>query len=496
MQSGVYQLDLPARAFPLLQRLRGKPPLLLLVCADLHDGAQLTKNVAARLNLPCQEASLQGADAVQTQLDVLESAWQGVLVVRGGQTMLGCRESVQALVERLPSWEAEGQILVLIATSPEHPQELARDLVVLRLALPSPEELLPLVTAALGRCQDPRTHEAPMIQAAVRAVQGLTLAQARRALRALGADATPAAILAQLAQEKRLLLGALEVLEVIDKLPRLSDIGGLDALKSWLSRARAALEPEARAFGLPPPKGVLLVGVQGCGKSLTAKASAAVLGLPLVRLDIGRLFTARHTPEENLRTALDAVSALAPVVLWVDELDKAFAGAASGGSEAAGRVLGSLLTWMGDQRGVFVAATANRVQHLPAELLRKGRFDETFFVDIPDQQSRHEILALSLRRSGRDPAGYDVAALALAADRLTGAELEQAVLEALAVAYSERRDLRTADISSALSNAVPFVETYDEQVRDLRVWARRHCRPAGRDRTLHELFASAHDLPR
>ena len=489
MDSSLYVGGLPARANPLLACLRGAPPLVQLVATDRNDAAQLLRLCAVQLNVPCDIVAL-GDTPYHVAQHGVRGMWDGLRVLPSAGALLEQEELVHSVAALLPKWESTGRTLVLVTPTAVHVPALARDWVVLRLALPGADELLPLVTAALGRCRDPRLHEPVVQQAAVRALQGLTLAQARRALRGLPVESSAAAVLGQLQREKRLLLGALEVLEVVDELPRLADIGGLDALKTWLSRTRLVLEPEARAFGLPLPKGVLLVGVQGCGKSLTAKASAAALGLPLVRLDIGRLFTARHTPEENLRAALDAVSALAPVVLWVDELDKAFGGSESGTSEAASRVLAALLTWMGEQRGVFVAATANRVRHLPAELLRKGRFDETFFVDVPDVQSRVEILHISLVRAGRDPQRFELTALAHASDKLTGAELEQAVLEALAIAYSERRDVTSADIATALASTVPFVETYDEQVRDLRLWARRHCRPAGRDRTLHELFAA------
>jgi SpoVK/Ycf46/Vps4 family AAA+-type ATPase len=213
-----------------------------------------------------------------------------------------------------------------------------------------------------------------------------------------------------------------------------------------------------------------------------------------LRLDLSLLHTAHHSPDENLRQALAVAEAMAPVVLWIDEMDKAFgtAGTAGGASEAGARVFGSLLTWLGEQRrGVFVAATANRLTHLPAELLRKGRFDETFFVDVPDQQARAEILAAALVRSGRGAESFELERLALASDRLTGAEIDQAVSEALQVAFCAHRELRSADIETVLSKIVPFVETYDSQVRELRQWARRHCRPASRDRSLHELFAAA-----
>ena len=250
-----------------------------------------------------------------------------------------------------------------------------------------------------------------------------------------------------------------------------------------------ALLPAAQAFGLPKPKGVLVIGVQGCGKSMIAKASSAVLGVPLLRLDLGRLYAGQRTPDENLRRALEIAEAMSPVVLWLDEIDKAFSDTRS---ETQGRVLGSLLTWLGEQRsGVFVAATANSVELLPSELLRKGRFDETFFVDLPDLQVRGEIAGICLLRSGRNPLEFDLEQLAQASDRLTGAEIEQSVVEALAQAWAAHRPLEQQDLLQAIQKTIPFVETYEPQVKALRQWARKRCRAAAPDRSLRELYLSA-----
>jgi SpoVK/Ycf46/Vps4 family AAA+-type ATPase len=295
---------------------------------------------------------------------------------------------------------------------------------------------------------------------------------------------------AALQAEKRDLVAAGGVLDVLAEAPGLADVGGMEALKAWLSRRRRALGGAARAFGLPSPRGLLLVGLPGCGKSLFAKATASELGLPLLRFDVGRLFTHAAAPDENLRHALAVAAAMAPVVLWVDELDKAFADALHG--ETSARIFGSFLTWLAEPReGIFVAATANRADLLPAELARKGRFDEVFFVDLPDAAVRAEVFAIHLRRSGRDPAAFDLERLATASERLTGAEIEAALGEALAVAFDAGRPLTEADLSRALAEIVPFVDTYEEQVKALREWARRRARQAGRDRSLHEIFAEA-----
>jgi SpoVK/Ycf46/Vps4 family AAA+-type ATPase len=374
------------------------------------------------------------------------------------------------------------------------PVELERDMTVVPLPLPDGSHLLAMVLAVLRAARMQADDAAT--QRAARALRGLTESQALRALRRVlrqHQGLVPAA-LEDLAREKRDLLGAGGLLELVDEAPALEAVGGLDQLKLWLVRRRDAMGERARAFGLPEPRGVLLLGVQGCGKSLSAKATAAVLGLPLARLDVARLFTRDFAPEENLRRALALAEALAPVVLWLDEIEKAFAGVGSAAApdSALARVFGAFITWLSERRApVFVAATANRVDALPPELLRKGRFDELFFVDLPDAAAREQILAIHLAARGRDPARFALTEIAEFADRRSGAELEQAVFDALATAFHEGRELTSADVRAAIEATVPLVETYEEEVKALREWARRRARSAASNRNLAELFHAA-----
>ena len=252
-----------------------------------------------------------------------------------------------------------------------------------------------------------------------------------------------------------------------------------------------AFDPDASRFGLPPPRGVLLVGVQGCGKSLAAKAAAARLGVPILRLDLPRVLGSRAGAEEGLARALEAAETLAPVALWVDEIEKGFAGSTpgDGGDPRAARLLGAFSTWLQERRGpVFVVATANDVSRLPPELLRRGRFDELFFVDLPDLESRNEILELHLRRRGREPSAVDVAAIAELCADYSGAELEQVVVGALHRAYAQRRELETSDLRRVAQDLVPLYRTYEEQIKALREWARGRARTAGRAGAVVDLF--------
>lgn len=260
-------------------------------------------------------------------------------------------------------------------------------------------------------------------------------------------------------------------------------MGGLAGLKDWLQKRAAAFTDEARAFGLPAPKGILLIGVQGCGKSLCAKAVASLWRLPLLRFDMGRMFGSYvGSSEENVRKAIAVAESVAPAILWVDEIDKAFAGTRGSGANDSGttaRVFGTLLTWMSEKTApVFVVATANDISGLPAELLRKGRLDEIFFVDLPGAEERAEIVRIHLAKRGRDPEAFAAAGLAAACEGFSGAEIEEAVVSGLYEAFSEGCDLTSEHIARSMNQTVPLARTMAEQMNELRSWTEGRARPA------------------
>jgi len=394
-------------------------------------------------------------------------------------------------------YAAEGRCLVVVAPRLALPEGLAGDTAVLRLPLPDDAELasiLEAVHAAAGAGVPPPSVEGR--HRLVVAARGLTEPQARRAMtRALRRDPTLGAEgAAVVAADKSRLLAADLGLELVDSPDRPEDVGGLGTFKAWMEERALAFDPDASRFGLPPPRGVLLVGVQGCGKSLAAKAAASKLGVPVLRLDLPRVLGSRAGAEEGMARALEAAEALAPVALWVDEIEKGFAGSApgDGGDPRAARLLGAFSTWLQERRGpVFVVATANDVSRLPPELLRRGRFDELFFVDLPDLEARREIVELHLRRRGRDPARVDVAAIAEQCADYSGAELEQVVVGALHRAYALSRDVETGDLRRVAHDVVPLFKTYEEQIKALREWARGRARTAGRAGAVVDLFRRA-----
>jgi SpoVK/Ycf46/Vps4 family AAA+-type ATPase len=260
----------------------------------------------------------------------------------------------------------------------------------------------------------------------------------------------------------------------------LDSVGGLDELKRWLALRARGFEPAAKDFGIDPPRGILIAGVPGCGKSLTAKCVARSWAMPLVLLDPGAIFAMYvGESEQRLRSALESVEAMAPVVLWIDEIEKGFAGGSSDADAGtARRVIGTFLRWLQERPGgVFLIATCNDVDTLPPELLRRGRFDEVFFVDLPDPGERAAIIGLHLRQRHRDPASFDLAALAAASDGFTGAELEAAVVGALYMAFAGGREVGTADLLDEIGRTTPLSRTRAEAVAALRAWSRGRATP-------------------
>jgi len=288
-----------------------------------------------------------------------------------------------------------------------------------------------------------------------------------------------------LVSEKRTLASASDLLEFHDLEAGVDDVGGLDELKRWLQQRALAYTPKAREQGIPLPKGALLLGVQGCGKSLTARASARMLSFPLVRLDMSRLLeSGRGESERNLREVLHLVESISPVVFWLDELEKGFAG--MGGDEftdaTMARIVGTFLMWMQEQqRAVFVIATANSVHNLPPEMLRRGRFDELFFIDLPNFHERHHILQIHLSKRNWKPERFQLDELAQRTEGYSGAELEQIVSAAIIDAFGRGQVISDLDLDRARRQLVPLSKTMEDKIFALRQWAQDRCRRATSD---------------
>ena len=273
-------------------------------------------------------------------------------------------------------------------------------------------------------------------------------------------------------EEKKQVIARSEILEFFEAKSNQDDIGGLNVLKVWLNQRHRAFSKEAREYGLPIPKGVLLVGAQGTGKSLTAKSISKSWSMPLLRLDVGRLFSSLvGSSEARTRETISRAEAMSPCILWIDEIDKGFGGDARSDGGTSQRVLASLLTWMAEKESaVFVIATANAIDKLPAELLRKGRFDEIFFLDLPNSEERLSILDLHLNKK-RPSYGFPLSTIIDRTDGFSGAELEQAVIEGMHISFSENRELMEKDLIKAVSELVPLSRTAKEQIELLKEWA-------------------------
>jgi hypothetical protein len=373
--------------------------------------------------------------------------------------------------------------LVLLSPVLAVPPHLEKDVAVVDYDLPGFDELGDILDELLQRVgtQADIDIEESARESLVKAALGLTADEAANVFaKALVLKGGGALDIHIVLHEKKQIIRKTGALEFYEAEEDLNNIGGLDHLKSWLGKRGAAFSEKAREFGLPAPRGVLLLGVPGCGKSLTAKAVGAAWNLPLLRFDVGSVFGKYvGESESNLRKALRAAEAVAPCVLWVDELEKAFS---SGRGEDGGtslRILGAFLSWLQDKSTpVFVVATANNIENLPPELLRKGRLDEIFFVDLPRENERNAIFAIHLQKHGRDASTFDLEMLAKGSEGYSGAEIEQAVIAALYDAFDSKRDVTTEDVLHNLKVMVPLSVTMQEEVAAMRDWASTRARAA------------------
>jgi AAA+ superfamily predicted ATPase len=489
----------PVRDAELL--IRSRHPLLQVESDDLPRVRTLFTLLADRMELPlfrwtrARGLRREGAPGPVYQTEEPEKAlrhlassdvpalhhFEGLEAALPGGPLLQAK-----LVEALDRLEAVGGALLLCGPRADLPARVQGRAVTLPLPSPSREELRELIRHVL-RDLNQRTEalaielSRPELDRLLDHLSGLTLLEAEKVVtRVILEDGRLGPEdLDRVAREKQRIVaeeGLLEYTPVEESMARVADMEGF---KTWLRRRTALVhDPErARAFGLDFPRGVLLAGVPGTGKSMAARAVAAEWGLPLLRLDMASLYNKYiGETEKNLGRAMALAERLAPVVLWIDEIEKAFAGGEGGGSgegsAVSRRVLGSFLSWMQERKGrVFVLATANQVDQLPPELLRKGRFDELFFVDLPDAPSRAEIIRIHLERRKQDPARVDAEAVAAAAEGFSGAELEQVVLSALYAAFADHREMDTDLLLAEVAATRPLSVTARERIEALRRWA-------------------------
>ncbi len=380
-------------------------------------------------------------------------------------------------------------VLVMVDSQDHVPAIVGASSTRVTLPLPGDEDLEAVLKSTLRYAARQRPVQVELTRGEVASIisnlRGLTRRQARQVVLDVVCDdrRLDSSDLPGILSAKRRLLQTSGLLEYVESPASMDAIGGLERLKSWLGAREKGFSEKARDFGIDPPRGMLLLGVQGAGKSLCAKAVATAWKRPLLRMDPGVLYDRFvGESESRLRSALQQAEAMAPIVLWIDEIEKAFASAAAQSTDGglSQRMFGTLLTWMQEHHApVFLVATANNIEALPAELLRKGRFDEIFFVDLPAPAARARIFEIHLRKRRREPSAFDLAALVEASEGYSGAEIEQAVVSALHTAFSEQQaELTTARLLAALEGSPPLSVTMAERIDALRQWASGRCVPA------------------
>ena len=460
------------------------------VCSSLDRNLLAWSSTEGLVNLAEQRVTAcpDPLDAMQL-LDSLFAQQEPRVVALFRDLQLHLDQSDPMLTRRIKDMlrvaKANGHTFILLGCRLNLPAEIDHEITRIDFCLPDSNALATVLDGIIASAQLPPMDSAVREGVLANAL-GLTTTEAENVF-ALSVVEMKAVDPHVIAREKASTLKRNGLVEVVQTSTSLQDVGGLRNLKEWLKRRAGAFGASAKAYGLPAPKGLLIVGIPGTGKSLTAKATASAFGLPLLRFDMGRVFGGIvGQSEANLRAVIQTAETIAPCVLWIDEIEKGFSGSKSSGGSDGGtssRVFGSFLSWMQEKtKPVFVVATANDVSQLPPEFLRKGRFDEMFFVDLPDTSERQQIWGIVIARHGRKAEDFDVAALAKSADQFTGAEIDAVFVDALYDAFLEDgREPSDVDLVNAMARMVPLARLMDGQIAALKNWAKGRARTAVAD---------------
>ncbi len=485
--------------------IRSRYPILNLITWEEEKAERLLAHVAERLRKKVvvwsrSEGFREDLGVVQTERtnveepveairQVMSSAERAIFVLHDFHTHLDDPLVVRHLRDAARKLSRSYKSLVLVGPVMKIPEELEKDIAVVDVPLPTEAEIASILKTVLDAAEehpDVSISKDPLLtEQVIQAAKGLTEKEAERVFAKAVVDnhRFGEEDIQLILEEKKQLIRKIGILDFYDLAENMSLVGGLSGLKKWLQLRSEAFSERARQYGLPEPKGLLLLGVQGCGKSLTAKAVASHWKLPLLRLDVGSLFSSYiGQSEANMRKAIKLAEGLAPVVVWMDEIEKGFSGTTDVSSSDSGttkRVFASFLTWMQEKtEPVFVIATANSIRGLPPELLRKGRFDEIFFVDLPKEIEREEIFRIHLAKRKREAERFEVGQLARESNGFSGAEIEEAIVSAMYDAFAEGREVESRDVLGALAATVPLSATMAEEIQALRDWAANRTRPA------------------
>jgi ATP-dependent 26S proteasome regulatory subunit len=441
-------------------------------------------SIASDAGAAPRSAMYNTTDPVQALANLETMTIEAVFVLKDFHRHMDSPVVVRRLRDVGQKFSANRRTLVLTAPAIEMPPELAGLVEFLDLPLPDRNRLREIIRETYTRMAATHTLKLQLdangVDAMAGNLRGLTEETAERAISqtVIGRLALSPECITDVLDAKKALLKRSEMLEFVDTTDSMSSVGGLENLKRWLQQRQGSWDDRARQFGLDPPKGVIILGVQGCGKSLCARAVAGEWKLPLVKFDTAAVYDKFiGETEKRIQRVFRVAEGLAPCVLWIDELEKVFAGSgpdsASADAGVSSRLLAAFLSWMQERKpAVFVAATCNNITVLPPELIRKGRFDELFFVDLPSAAERRQVFSIQLKKHKRNPAGYDLDRVATAAEGFSGAEIESSVQTALYAAFAREQELSTEDLLTALSSTVPLSITRAEEVEKLRAWAR------------------------
>jgi hypothetical protein len=457
--------------------IKSRYPMIYLVTSEENRAERLVQNAAAATQKPCffwsategfaatdkfgdEKTPISALDAVLSYAD------PGLFILKDFHAFMEDPVVIRKLRDIVVNLKKSYKTLFIISPVLVLPPGLEKDITPVDIPLPEPDELkkifLSLITPLQKSGKISARINSDLVEKVINASRGLTESEvehlyARLVVRNKSFDERD---LPLVVAEKKKLIRKSGLLDYYDFSENMDTVGGLNNLKTWLHQRGLAFSQKARDFGLPEPKGLLLLGVQGCGKSLAAKATASLWNLPLLKLDVGKIFDS----------------------LWLDEIDKAFSGIGgghNGDSGVSARVFGTFLTWMQEKTApVFVLATANNIEHLPPELLRKGRFDDIFFIDLPKLEERAQIINIHLQKRNRDPKQFQVADFSKLTKGFAGSEIEQLVISGLYRAFAQDREIGNKDILNEIKETVPLSITYKEHIDELRAWAENRARPA------------------
>lgn len=495
--------------------LKARYPMLYIVSYEEARVIDMLKNICEEQNMDLYAWSYtegmvqQNTDKIKvTEADPMEALniiqgqnTSAVFVMKDFHPYITEADIVRKIRDLQTDILAEYKPIIVISPVQKIPVELEKIVTILDYDLPDKEDILDILDAAIEEISQVRKMNMTPDEkeTIIKACQGLTADEIENTLSKSWVEEGAINVDVILTEKKQIIRKS-GVLEYYDNLEEFCNVGGMINLKDWISKRSVAFTDAAKKFGLPDPKGLLILGVPGTGKSLLCKSIAGLWKVPLIRMDVGRIMSGLvGSSEENMRKALRAVEGISPCILWADEIEKGLSGSGSsnmtdGGTSA--RILGTFLTWLQEKtKPVFVIATANNVKELPPELLRKGRFDEIFFVDLPEHEEREEIFKIHLQKRGRNPELFDLDALALNSEGFSGAEIEQAIISAMFNIFIDdagRADINTMSIIEALNEIIPLSITSAEQISAMKEWAKTKARSASRKlerkKSMREIF--------